>query len=93
VLRGIIGPKRDKIIGGLKKLHSEKLHNLYSSPNIIRRIKSKMMIWVECVARMGKRSTYEVLGGKLHGKRPLGRPRLRCEHNIKINIRTIVRGC
>jgi hypothetical protein len=43
VLRGIFGPKEDEIVGGWRKLHKEKLNNLYSSPNIIRMIKSRRM--------------------------------------------------
>jgi hypothetical protein len=60
VLRRIFGPKRD-----WRKLHNEELHNLYSSPNIIRMIKSRRMRWAEHVARMGeKRNAYRVLAGK-----------------------------
>jgi hypothetical protein len=46
VLRRIFGPKRDEVAGGWRKLHNEELHNLYSSPNIIRMIKSKRMGWL-----------------------------------------------
>jgi hypothetical protein len=53
VLRRIFGPKRDEMIGGWRKLHNEELHNLYSSPNIIRMIKSRRMSWAGHVARMG----------------------------------------
>jgi hypothetical protein len=45
VLRRLVGPKRDEVTGGWRKLHNEELHNLYSSPNIIRMIKSRRMIW------------------------------------------------
>jgi hypothetical protein len=54
VLRRIFGPRRDEVIGDWRKLHNEELHNLYSSPNIIRMIKSKRMRWVGHVARMGE---------------------------------------
>jgi hypothetical protein len=54
VLRGIFGPKRDEVTGDWRKLHNEKLHNLYSSPNIIRMIKSRRMRWTGHVARMGE---------------------------------------
>jgi hypothetical protein len=54
VLRRIFGPKRDEIIGGWRKLHNEELHNSYSSPNIIRVIKSRSIRWVWLVARMGE---------------------------------------
>jgi hypothetical protein len=62
--------------GGWRKLHNEELRNLYSSPSIIRMIKSRRMRWAGHVARMGeKRDTYRILVGKSEGKRPLGRPR------------------
>jgi hypothetical protein len=78
VLRRICGPKRDGVAGGWRKLHNEELHNLYSSPNIIRIIKSRRMRWAGLVARIGeKRNVYRILIGKPEGKRPLGRPRRR----------------
>jgi hypothetical protein len=55
VLRRIFGPKRDHVTEDLKKLHNEELHNLYSSPNIIRMITSRRMRWAGHVARMGRR--------------------------------------
>jgi hypothetical protein len=65
VLRRIFGPKRDEVTGEWRKLHSEELHILYSSPNIIRQIKSRRMRWAEHVARMGEeRNLYRVLMGK-----------------------------
>jgi hypothetical protein len=65
VLRRIFGPKRDEVMGNWRKLHNEELHNLYSSPNIIRMIKSKRMRWVGHVARIGeKRSAYRIPVGK-----------------------------
>jgi hypothetical protein len=54
VLRRIFGPKRDEVTGKWRKLHNAELHNLYSSPNIIRQIKSRMMRWVGHVAHMGE---------------------------------------
>jgi hypothetical protein len=64
------------VTGGCRKLHSEELHNLYSSTSIIRIIKSMRMRWAGHVARMGeKRNVYRLLIGKPEGKRPLGRPR------------------
>jgi hypothetical protein len=76
VLRRIFGPKRDEVTGEWRKLHSEELHNLYSSPDIIRQVKSRRMGWAGHVARMGEeRKVYKVLVGKPEGKRPLGRPR------------------
>jgi hypothetical protein len=55
VLRRIFGPKRDEVTGGWRKLHNEELHDLHSSPSIIRIIKSKRMRWAGHVARMEKR--------------------------------------
>jgi hypothetical protein len=57
VLRRIYGQKGDEIIGGWRKLHNEELRNLYSSPNIIRMIKSRMR-WAGYLARMGRRETH-----------------------------------
>jgi hypothetical protein len=75
--------------GGRRKLHNEKLHNLYSSPVIIRMIKLRSMRWAGHVARMGeKRHAYRVLGNP-EGKGPLGRPRHRWVDNIKMDLREI----
>jgi hypothetical protein len=85
VLRRIFGPKRDEVTGGWRKLHNEELPDLYSSPSIIRIIKSRRMRSLGYVARMGEeRNVYKFLVGKPEGKKPLGRPRRRCEDNIKM---------
>jgi hypothetical protein len=77
-LRRIFGPKRDEATEGWRKLHNEELHNLYSSPSIIRITKSRRMRWAGHVALMReKRTTYWVLVGKPGEKRPLGSPRRR----------------
>jgi hypothetical protein len=69
MLRGIFGPKRDEATGEWIKLHNRELHNLYSSPDIIRQIKSRRMRWAGHVARMGEgRNVYRVLVGKPEGK-------------------------
>jgi hypothetical protein len=68
--------------GTRRKLHNEELHDLYSSPNIVWVIKSRRMIWVGHVARMGEeKGVYRVLVGKPEGKSPLGRPKHRWEYN------------
>jgi hypothetical protein len=73
-LRRIFGPKRDEVTGEWRKLHNWELHDLYSSPSIIRIIKFRLMRSVRHEARMGeKRNTFRLLVGKLEGNRPLGR--------------------
>jgi hypothetical protein len=70
VLRRIFGPQRDEVTGGLRKLYNEELYKLYSSPSIIRMIKSSRMRWAGHVARMGeKRNAYRILVGKPEGRR------------------------
>jgi hypothetical protein len=87
VLRRIFGPKRDGVTGGWRKLHNEELHNLYSSPSIIRIIKLRRMRWAGHVARMGeKRKVYRLLVGTQEGKKLLGRPRRRWIDNIKMDL-------
>jgi hypothetical protein len=82
IVRRIFGPKRDEVTGEWRKLHSEKIHILYSSPIIIRQIKSRRMRWAGHVAPMGKeRNMYKVLMGKPEGKRPLGISRHRWDQN------------
>jgi hypothetical protein len=69
ILRRIFGPKRDEVTGEWRKLHNEDLHNLYSSPDIIRQVKSRRMRWAGRVARMGEeRKVYKVFGGKARKK-------------------------
>jgi hypothetical protein len=74
VLRRIFGPKRDEVTGEWRKLRSGELHNLQSSTDSIRQIKSRRLCWAGHVARMGKeRKMYKVLVRRTEGKRPLGR--------------------
>jgi hypothetical protein len=90
VLRRIFGPKRDKVAGDWSRLHKEELNDLYSSPIIIRVIKSRRMRWTGHVARMGgKTGAYQILVGRLGGRRPLGRPRHRWEGTIKMDLQTV----
>jgi hypothetical protein len=58
VLRSIFGPKRDEVTGDSRKMHIEELRKLYSSPNIIRMIKSRRIRWADHVARMGRREMH-----------------------------------
>jgi hypothetical protein len=91
VLRRIFGPNRYEVIGELRKLNNEELNDLYSSPNIVRAIKSRIS-WARHVARMGEeRDVYRVLVGKPEGKRPLEKPRRRWEDNIKMDLQEV--GC
>jgi hypothetical protein len=79
----IFGPKRDEVTGSWRKLHNEELHNLYSSPSIIRMNKSRRMRWAGHVARMGKR----IMVGKPEGRRPLGGTRRRWMDKIQMDLR------
>jgi hypothetical protein len=67
VLRRIFGPKRDDVTGEWRKLLNEELHNLYSPPDIIRRMKSRRMWWARHVARMGEK-VLQGLGRKVRKK-------------------------
>jgi hypothetical protein len=75
------------------KLHDEELHNLYSSPDIIRQVKSRRIRWAGHAARMAEdRKVYKPLVGKPEGKRPLERPRRRWEDGIRMYLREIGLG-
>ena len=74
----VFGPMMGEVTGEWRKLHNEELHDPYSSPNIVRVIKSRRISWAGHVARMGEKTgVYRVLVGKPEGKRPLGRTRRR----------------
>jgi hypothetical protein len=78
------------VTGGWRKLHNEELHNLYSSPSIIRMIKSRKMRLAEHVARnWGNTNAYRILVVKPEGKRQLGTSRRRWVDNIKMDLREI----
>ncbi|KAJ4445891.1 hypothetical protein ANN_12577 [Periplaneta americana] len=90
VLRKIFGAKRDEVTGEWRKLHNAELHELYSSPDIIRNIKSRRSRWAGHVVRMGEsRNAYRVLVGRPEGKTLLGRPRHRWEENIEMDMREV----
>jgi hypothetical protein len=90
VLRRIFWPQRDEVTGEWRRLHNEELNDLYSSPNIIRVIKSRRMRWAGHVAHMGeRRGAYRILVGRLEGRRPLERPRRRWEENIKMDLQEV----
>jgi hypothetical protein len=91
VLRRVFGPKRDEVTGESRKLHSEELNDLYSSPNIVRVIKSRRMRWAGHVEDGEKRDVYRVLVGKPEGTRSLGRPRRRWKDNIRMDLQEV--GC
>ena len=75
-------------------VQTTKLNNLYSSPNIVRVIKSRRMRWAGLLAHMEEgRGVHKVLVGKSEGKRPLGRPKRRWEDNIKMDLQEVGRGC
>jgi hypothetical protein len=86
VLRRIFGPKSE-LDRSWRKLHNDKLHSLYSSPNIVTVIKARRLRWTGHVARIEEgRGVYRALVGKPEGKRPLGRPGRRWDDNIKLEI-------
>jgi hypothetical protein len=87
VLRRIFGPKRGEVKGKWRKLRNEELRDLYSSPSIIRMIKSRRMRWAGHVERMGeKMNAYRLFVEKPEGKIPLGRPRRRWVDNIRMDL-------
>jgi hypothetical protein len=87
--RRIFGPKRDEVTGEWRKLRKEELHDLYSSPTIVRVIKSRIIRWAGHVARWGGKRRVQVLMGKPERKIPMGRARRRCEDNIKMDLQEV----
>jgi transcription termination factor 2 len=87
VLKRIFRPKRDEVTGEWRKLHNYELRDLYSSPSIIRIIKSRQMRWAGHLARMEKeKNAYRLLVGKPKLKIPLGRPRRKWVDNIRMDL-------
>jgi len=92
VLRRIFGPRRDEVMGEWRRLHNEELNDFYSSPNIMRVIKSRRIRLAGYVACLGEeRRVYRVLVGKPEGRRPLGRPRRRWVDNSRMDLQEV--GC
>jgi hypothetical protein len=91
-LRRVFGHKRDEVTGELRKRHNEELRDTYSSPNVVRVIKSRRMRWAGHVACVEEGiGVSRVLVEKPEGKKPLGRPRCRWEDNIKMDLQDL--GC
>jgi hypothetical protein len=94
VLRRILGPKRDEVMGEWRKLHNEELNGLYSLPQYRAGDKiEKNETDGACSTNGEKRGVYRVLVGKPEGKRPLGRPRRRWEDNIRMDLQEMGCGC
>jgi hypothetical protein len=91
VLRRIFGPKRVDVTAEWRRLRNKELYALYSSPNIIRVIKSRRLRWAGHVARMkrDRGSAYKVSLGKHEGRKPLGKSRCRWKDSIKMNLREV----
>jgi hypothetical protein len=89
VLRRIFGSKRDEMTGEWRKLHNEELCNLYSSPSIIRIIKSRRMSWAGHVERMVEKNTCRLLVGKPERRGQVGRPLRRWVDNIRMDLGVI----
>jgi len=85
VLGRIFEPMWNKVTGMWRKLHNTKLNDLYSSPNFIHVIKLRMRWWK-------RRGAYKVLVEKPEGKKPLGRPRHRCEENNEMDLQEMGLG-
>jgi len=92
VLRRIFGTKMDVVTGEWRKIHNEELNYMYCSPKIFQVIDSRRMRWAGHVACKGeRRGVYRVLVGQPEGKRRLGRPSLRWDDNIKMDLQEV--GC
>jgi hypothetical protein len=90
LLRRKFGPKRKEVTENCRILHNEELYALYSSPNIIRAIKSRRLKWAEYVAHMKKKDASKFPVRKPEGKTPYGRPRRRWDYKVKMDFREII---
>jgi len=91
VLRRLFGSRSDAVKGEWRRLHNEELNDLYSSPNIVRVIKSRRMRWAGHVACIGEEGVYRLLLRKPEGRRPLRKPRRRWVDNISMDLQEV--GC
>jgi hypothetical protein len=92
LLRNSLGFKGDDGAGDRRRVHHDELYRLYSSPNIIRVMKSRRIRWTGCLARMGDRGgAYRISAGVPDSRRPLRRPGRRWEYNIIIYLISIIR--
>jgi len=91
-LRRILGLKRDQVKGGWRRLRNEELRDLYPSQNIVRVIKSRSTRWAGHVVCTERRGVYRGLVGKPEERRPLGRPRVRMEGYIKLDLQEVECG-
>jgi hypothetical protein len=93
IFRKIFGSKRDEVKGEWEKLHNGELNDQYSSPSIVRVIKSRRVRWEGHAARIGRKEERRIQDfvGKPEEKRPLGRPRRRWKDNIYMNLQEV--GC
>jgi hypothetical protein len=84
----MLGPKRKEVAGYYRRLHNEEVHNLNSSPNVIRVIKSRRMRWAGHVANMGEIKMHKNFWSvNFEEKRPLGRPRCRWEADNRMALK------
>ena len=92
MLRRIFRPRKEEVTGEWRRSHNEEFNDTYTSPNILREIKSRRMRWTGHLACMGEeRVAYRCLVGKPEGKRPLGGPRRRLVYNIRMDLQLM--GC
>ena len=93
LMRKIFGPRRDEVTGEWRRLYYEELNDLYSSPNILRMIKSRRKRWAVHVARIGGESgVYRILVMKPEGRKSMGRPRRRWVENIRTDLQEVECG-